>query len=949
MAQIPLQHASAILDLQIAPGELELGFGDGLSKRTIWLHRTSTISEFIYTGYLHIAFFALSLIWLFASVALINRRKGKLNVSKALLRQASRQHTSPEYAIPQAVFAAAAFSLTLYAALRHGSAWKETIVLGYIFILNFSLCIAKSSQLTVLMNHHMNGVAAAATALDIAKLLPITIIGSHNTPTTLELGKLACLAFVPLISFITPRHSRNKKPNPESLVRECKEIPSPEETCSWFSYYVSYGWLTNLTLKGFRRDLTIEDLPPLPAYDAPLEWLSRMCRIRLRGGKTLSTLLKVFQKDIGTILFWSVTTAFAEYIAPFAMLHLLNYLEKPESNTIIVHPFVWIALLFIGPMTRSVCYQQSIFVGTRLLVRVKATMIQDIYHKMISSHLDDGSGTRNGELEETPDSLGRPPSDILGFNSVKTESLVSYDADNISNATDIVYAMTASTMSAVIAMTFLYHLLGWPSFVGVAVLISLSPIPALFSGRLSRLHRFVMQATDARLSRISEYLHSIRTLKYFAWETMASEKINAIRATEQQRIWKRNIISMLVSMTGDVLSLVSLLCTFSSLVLFTDQPLRAPAAFTALALTEILRTQFVWLSKVALWVAQGYESVQRVDEFFDSVVEKKRHPTGPPAFKNATFRLGPSSEFRLRDISISFREKSLTVVTGPTGSGKTSLLLSLLGETIMESGEASCPSDVAYVPQTAWLLNTTIRQNIIFFSSYDERRYNEVIHACDLVDDLKQLPKGDLTHVGEQGSSLSGGQKQRVSLARALYSPSSTLLLDDIFSALDTHTTTRVYERCFSSGLLAERTVILVTHFRHAIDNAGMVVSLTQGKLSAIESTPIQQFIDAKSDEIAYEPEIYVNEMPDCSTSSEGELIEDGEEAEYLSKQPENYVKHVLDLDETGTQEHKASGRVPRGLSRFSPSFTAPFKLTIAQFSSICYSLAVIPLSHSLL
>ncbi|KAK7752980.1 hypothetical protein SLS62_005139 [Diatrype stigma] len=768
----------------------------------------------------------------------------------------------------------------------------------------------------------MNGIAVACIVLEVVKLLPpITIIGSHNTPTTAELAKLASLALVPLVSFLSPRRPQNKTPNPESLTLAFQEATSPEETCSWFSYYVSYGWLTYLTLKGFRNDLTIEDLPPLPAYDAPLTLLSRMCRARLRGGKTLSALCRTFQTDIRTILLWSVATAVAEYLAPFAMLHLLSYLEKPDSNTVILHPFVWITLLFLGPMVRSICYQRSIFVGTRLLVRVKATMIHEIYRRVLWSRLGDDSQARNGEPAQGPalDSPGKPASDALGHHSVKIESLVSYDADNISNATDVFYAMTASTMSAVIAMSFLYHLMGWPSLVGVAVLLSLSPLPGLFSGRLSRLHRFVMEATDARLSKISEYLHSIRTLKYFAWETMASEKIDAIRAIEQQRIWRRNIISMLVSMTGDMLSLVSLLCTFSSLVLFTDQPLRAPTAFTALALTEILRAQFVWLSKVAQWVAQGRESLHRVDEFFDAAVERKRHPTGPPAFRNATFRPAVSSTFYLRDISISFRERALTVVTGPTGSGKTTLLLSLLGETSIESGEVSCPPDVAYVPQTAWLLNTTVRQNILFFSTYDELRYEAVVHACDLADDLRQLPNGDLTHVGEQGSSLSGGQKQRISLARALYSPSSTLLLDDIFSALDTHTITKVYERCFGSELLADRTVILVTHFRNAIENAGTVVSLAQGKISSIESSTTNLPIDAKLYEVGCEETgIIFRRLPDCigSTESAEEDVdydeEDEEEGQYA--ETAKYVEAVVNLDDAGPQEHKASGRVPRGL-----------------------------------
>ncbi|KAI1416998.1 abc transporter [Hypoxylon sp. FL1857] len=806
-----------------------------------------------------------------------------------------RGHKPLRYAITQIAVFAVALSLALYSTFHNGS-WVESLTLGYVLLLGVLRLVWRSSAVSSLLNRHMNTLALAVTILEVVKLLlPIAIIGFHKEPSSIECAKLACLAFSLTISFISPRQVRSKEPNLESPVSgDISEKYSPEETCSWFSYYVSYGWLTYLTVRGFFRDLAIDDLPSLPTYDAPTAWLQRMREARLRGGKTLITLCRTFRNDIKTIMVWSVATAMAEYLAPCAMFHLLGYLENPSSSTNIVHPFVWITLLFLGPIIRSICYQRSIFTGTRLLVRVKATMIQEIYQTMLWSRSED-----NLPLQTQEGCNSR--ADSLKPNSAKMESLLSYDADSIANATDIFYAMTASTVSATIAMTFLYQLLGWPSLVGVAVLLSLSPLPALFSKHQSRLHRFVMEATDSRLSRISEYLNSIRTLKFFAWEDVASKTINSIRATEQQRIWKRNIISMLISMTGDMLSLVSLLAMFTSLVLFTDRPLRAPAAFTALALTETLRAQFVWLSKVAQWVAQSRESLKRVDKFYESTVERKRHPAGPPEFQNATFSLSPSSTFRLRDISISFCEKALNVVTGPTGSGKTSLLLSLLGETTLECGKATCPPDVAYVPQTAWLQNHTVRQNILFYSQYDELRYKQVMYACDLVEDMAQLPLGDLTYVGEQGSSLSGGQKQRISLAKALYSPSSTLLLDDIFSALDAHTALRVYERCFRSGLLNDRTVILVTHFTTAVEDAALVISLDQGEVSSIKMNPQNPLGGIESHWVA---------QGDVAIDAASRSITLG--GIFMEIEPPDSKFHDAIPDGTQPDEKRASGRVPR-------------------------------------
>ncbi|OIW26896.1 P-loop containing nucleoside triphosphate hydrolase protein [Coniochaeta ligniaria NRRL 30616] len=891
------------------------------SRRVLWQDHTRDASRLVAEGNFHLACIALSLIFLslrFLRPLATRRRREGLDVSSGQTPKWATQSTSASYAfaLPHVAAAAAALSLSLELAIRTGT-WKEAAALGYLFALDILRFATRDGTWRSTIYHNVNAVAFAITLLEVVQLLlPLAVIGPHEYPSTIESAKLVCLVAVLFIAFISP----HPLPEKESAIEDASLAEtgpvSPEQTSSWFSSYISYGWLTYLILRGFSRDLSLEDLPPLPSYDAPMLWRTRLVAARMRGGKTVHALFTVFRQNIKAIMFWAVLTAIVEYTAAFAMFNLLAYLEDPDSDRWVVHPFVWIALLFLGPMARSICYQRAIFWSTRLLVRVKVTVIQEVFQRMLWARVDSSLQIHGDKdhpyesqgphmAEETP--LDCPPGS--GSTSIKTESLVSYDADAISSASDMFYAFTASAVSTAMAMTFLYQLLGWPSLLGVVVLIVLTPLPALFSKRLSRLHSHVMEATDARLSRISEYLNSIRTLKYFAWEHIVSDSINKIRLTEQQRIWKRSLTSMLVSMTGDMLSLVSLLAMFSSLVLFTDRPLRAPTAFTALAITETLRTQYVWLSKVAQWVAQGRESVQRVDRFFDSTVEKNHHPDGPPAFQNATFRLSPTSDFRLNNLSISFKEKALNVITGPTGSGKSSLLLSLLGETIHESGLATCPPDVAYVPQTAWLQNSTIRHNILFYSPYNAARYAATLHACDLDNDLSALALGDLTQVGERGSTLSGGQKQRISLARALYSSASTLLLDDVFSALDTHTTSRIWKRCFEGGMVADRTVVLVSHFSPAVADADLLVALDHGAVSFVRNEDRERREDADKGPIQHAV-AFVEEAEFASTSSSSTGV--ASEEDVLQEMPPHPFEVSLESGEVEHHEQRASGRVPR-------------------------------------
>lgn len=102
------------------------------------------------------------------------------------------------------------------------------------------------------------------------------------------------------------------------------------------------------------------------------------------------------------------------------------------------------------------------------------------------------------------------------------------------------------------------------------------------------------------------------------------------------------------------------------------------------------------------------------------------------------------------------------------------------------------PNLAAFVPQTAWLQNASIRANICFGLPFRPERYHEVLAACSLVSDLAILEDGDSTEIGEKGINLSGGQKARVSLARAVYSRASLLLLDDVLSAVDAHTSAHI-------------------------------------------------------------------------------------------------------------------------------------------------------------
>ncbi|ELR16068.1 ABC transporter, ATPbinding domain containing protein [Acanthamoeba castellanii str. Neff] len=178
---------------------------------------------------------------------------------------------------------------------------------------------------------------------------------------------------------------------------------------------------------------------------------------------------------------------------------------------------------------------------------------------------------------------------------------------------------------------------------------------------------------------------------------------------------------------------------------------------------------------------------------------------------------GGDGGFQLHDINVEVKRGELVAVIGRVGSGKTSLLNSMLGEMKRAAGQLHLnASAVSYVSQRAWIRNATVKENIVFGQPLDMALYRDVIRVCALTEDLRILPAGDMTEIGEKGVNLSGGQKQRISLARAVYfsclkPENSVILLDDVLSAVDAHVGQHIFHECLA-GKMAGITRVFATH-----------------------------------------------------------------------------------------------------------------------------------------
>ncbi|CAG5116009.1 unnamed protein product, partial [Candidula unifasciata] len=188
-------------------------------------------------------------------------------------------------------------------------------------------------------------------------------------------------------------------------------------------------------------------------------------------------------------------------------------------------------------------------------------------------------------------------------------------------------------------------------------------------------------------------------------------------------------------------------------------------------------------------------------------------------------------------ISLEIPRGSFVAVVGPVGCGKSSLVSAVLGEMDSLQGSVQISGSTAYVPQTSWIQNSTLRNNILFGYSYNQKRYRKIIEACALVPDLQILPGGDMTEIGEKGLNLSGGQKQRVSIARALYANSDIYIMDDPLSAVDSHVGKHIFKRVLSDkGLLKNKTRIMTTNAVHWLPLVDVIIVMQDGRITEVGS-----------------------------------------------------------------------------------------------------------------
>lgn len=533
-----------------------------------------------------------------------------------------------------------------------------------------------------------------------------------------------------------------------------------------------------------------------------------------------SWLITVLFKTFWPILLKSAFFKLVHDLLVFVSPQILKLLVAFTANTDLFEwqGYLYAVLLMVTALIQSLCLQQY-FQGCFVLgMRVRTALMAAVYKKALT--------VSNSTRKES----------TVG----ETVNLMSADAQRFMDLTNFIHLLWSSPMQIGLSVVFLWLELGPSVLAGLAVMVLLVPINIVLANLSKGLQMKNMKKKDSRMKIMNEILSGIKILKFYAWEPSFENQVEDIREKELHHMLR---YSYLHSVSFFIFTCAPFLVSVASFAVYVSvnvkNVLDAQRAFTSISLFNILRFPLAMLPMLISSMVQTGVSVSRLEKYLggdDLQTSSIQHdPTIDSAirFSDASFSWEQDAAPVIMDINLDIKPGKLVAVVGGVGSGKSSLISSMLGEMDNIKGSVNIKGSIAYVPQQAWIQNATLQDNILFGSPLEEDRFQRVLEACALLPDLELLPGGDKTEIGEKGINLSGGQKQRVSLARAVYSDADVFILDDPLSAVDAHVGKHIFEKVVGpNGLLKHKTRILVTHGVNFLRHTDEIVVLVNGAVT---------------------------------------------------------------------------------------------------------------------
>ncbi|KAI9339972.1 P-loop containing nucleoside triphosphate hydrolase protein [Obelidium mucronatum] len=668
----------------------------------------------------------------------------------------------------------------------------------------------------------------------------------------------------------------------------------PEVGANLLSQF-TMGWLTSLFMLGHRQPLELSDMWKLDsrfdaealALDLNRDWQNALEEHKLKQAASPTD-----DYEHGSLLrglIWKRLFARMMFLGTINMISQISNLISPL--------FIGWLLKYVADLAYDIPgADKSIGRGAWLIIGIFLTQIITTF---AGAHYFRMACSEGIKLRATFSSLIYRKSLRLSaaarqeFNSGKIITLVSTDAARVEMFLMFCSFGWNSPLAILIIIGFLVYYIGWSALVGIGIIIATLPIQGFLFGNLAKIRAKVAPITDKRVKMTNEVFSGIRLLKFFAWESPFLAQIEAIRKSEVDFVLQKALFNAFAMTIAFGIPILACGFAFVAYGAVHGGDLNPAEVFPALTWFQMLRFPMMFLPFVVSSWAEFKIALIRIERLLMAPELEDQPPIDPKAefavsLKNGEFVWEPSippavekaapakskkwgkketkpavletetsastlveeeilvapepARPHLRNINLDVPKGSLVAIVGAVGSGKSSLLNAIVGEMKKTKGSVTFSAKMGYAAQTAWIQNATVKDNILFGLPYNRDRYLRAIRDCALETDLRVLPDGDQTSIGERGINLSGGQKQRVNLARLVYYNADIVLMDDPLSAVDAHVGRFLFENCIL-GALKDKTRILVTHQLHFLSRADRIVVMRDGEI--VEQGAYQDLVAA--------------------------------------------------------------------------------------------------------
>ena len=674
-----------------------------------------------------------------------------------------------------------------------------------------------------------------------------------------------------------------------------EEDECPYEYADIFSV-LTFSWMTPMMKYGYNNFLTQDDLWNLRQRDttrttvATLEnaWEQELQKKKKKPSLWLA-LFKSFGASYARGSIIKCGSDILAFVQPQLLRILITFIDSYRTNE--PQPTIQgiaIALaMFIVSIGQTMCLHQYFQRAFDTGMRVKSSLTAMIYAKALKLSSEGRSSKTSG--------------DIVNHMAV--------DQQRLSDLAQFGVQLWSAPFQILLCMISLYQLLGLSMFAGIAVMILMIPLNGTIARMMKRLQIAQMKNKDSRSRLMTEILNNIKSIKLYAWNTAFMNKLSHIRNDlELNTLRKIGATQSIANFSWQSTPFLVSCSTFTVFVLTTDRPLSTDIVFPALTLFNILTFPLSVLPIVITSIIEASVAVNRLTDYFTA---EELQPDAV-SFQDPVAHTGDES-VRIRDasftwnryqktpvldnIDFSARKGELSCIVGRVGAGKSSLLQAIIGDLWKLEGEVVVRGRIAYVAQAPWVMNATVRENIVFGHRWDPEFYDITVEACALLDDFKNIPDGDQTEVGERGISLSGGQKARLSLARAVYARADIYILDDILSAVDQHVGRHLINRVLGKdAILSTKTRILATNAIPVLKAADFIGLLRDKTL--IEKGTYEQLLAMKG-EVAHLVRTTMNDSDDESNTSNNLASPESSDSATMI---DNQESEISDADEAQQQ-----------------------------------------------